>query len=340
MVTLVTRELREYRNSLLVAPLAIVAAFTLVMLASVLLANRISVMGEVVMDSLVNQQPDQEVNLTIHFDQNGGTVTQKYRVHKQDAPVTDDGWDFAREWSFTPRRHPDAGTGRDKGETSGLNLMFNALHSFMLLVLVAVTINYLLGSLFNDRRDRSILFFKSMPVSEWEEVGAKLLVALAVAPAIYIAASLLVQIITTALSILLVWRMNMDPQQAILDNIDILPLLVNPLAGWLVAAVWIAPIYAWLLLASAGARRSPFMLAVAPVLGLMAIEQIFIGSGQVASAVRQHLPHYASDSDAVGFYFHGYEWANIQVLPMAAGLVFTAIALWATVGLRRYRFEL
>jgi ABC-2 type transport system permease protein len=338
--TLVTRELREYRNSLLLAPLAIVAVLTLVMLASVLLANRISVMGEVIMDSLVEQQQNKEVNITVHFDQDGGTITRKYRVDKQEGPIADEDWDFSREWNFNPPERPNAPPGANAGEPVRLNLIFNALHSFMLLVLVAVTINYLLGCLFNDRKDRSILFFKSMPVSEWEEVGAKLLVALVVAPAIFIAASYLLQLITAGLSILLVWRLNMDPQVAVLDKIDFPSLLVSPLASWLVTAIWVLPVYAWLLLASAGAKRSPFMLAVAPVLALVILEQIFIGSDYVASAVSLHMPHYSNSNGAVGFYFSGNEWANIQALPMLAGLVFAALALAATVWLRRYRFEL
>jgi hypothetical protein len=197
-----------------------------------------------------------------------------------------------------------------------------------------------LGCLYNDRKDRSILFWKSMPVSDTEQVAAKLLVAFVAAPLVYIIASFFIQIMTSGLSMLLVWRLDMDPNDTILDNIDFLPLLVNPLAAWLVTALWIAPLYAWVMLASAGARRSPFMLAVAPVLALVALEQIFLGSDLVGSAISRHFPHYAGSDDAIGFYFTGNEWAHIDVLKMGQGLLFAAAATWGTVWLRRYRFEL
>jgi ABC-2 type transport system permease protein len=341
MYTLVARELQEYRLSLLITPVAIAAALTVIMLASVLLADRISFVGEVVMNSLVSAQGSKQMMVTIQFDEDSADADHQYSIREQEEPIADEEWNFSREWNFNPERKPDPTKEDDDSDTPGaLNPMFNIMHSFMVLVLVAVTINYLLGSLFHDRKDRSILFWKSMPVSDWEQVGAKLLVALIAAPLIYIAASFFSQLTTTLLSMLLVWRLDMAPVATILGNIDVLPLLVNPLAGWAITALWIAPLYAWLMLASAGARRSPFMFAVAPVIGLVVLEQIFLGSDFVGTAVSQHVPHYAGPDDAVGFYFNGREWARIDVLKIGSGILFAAAAIWITVWLRRYRFEL
>lgn len=341
MYTLVARELQEYRVSLLITPIAIAAALTVIMLASVLLADRISFMGEVVMDSLVKTQGSKQMKLTIAFDEDSADVNHQYSIREQEEPIADEEWNFSRKWDFNPdhKAEPTAEV-EDSDTTGALNPMFNIMHSFMVLVLVSVTINYLLGSLFHDRKDRSILFWKSMPVSDREQVGAKLLVALIAAPFIYIAASFFSQLITALLSMLLVWRLDMDPAEAILGNIDILPLLVNPLAGWAITALWIAPLYAWIMLASAGARRSPFMLAVAPIIGLVVIERIFVGSDFVGTAVSQHVPHYTGTEDAVGFYINGREWAHIDFLKIGRGLLFAAAAIWMTVWLRRYRFEL
>lgn len=341
MYTLVAREFQEYRNSLLITPIAIAATLTLVMLSSVLLADRISFMGQVVMDTLV-AEGNTQLQVTIQMDEDGATTHREFHISTQDEPMDEEEWNFSREWEFDPAGKPDTADQKEEDEdTAGsLNPMLNVLHSFMILVLLAVTINYLLGCLYNDRKDRSILFWKSMPVSDTEQVAAKLLVAFVAAPLIYIIASLFIQIMTTGLSMLLVWRLDMDPNETILDNIDFLPLLVNPLAGWLVTALWVAPLYAWVMLASAGARRSPFMLAVAPVLALVALEQIFLGSDLVGSAISQHVPHYAGSDDAIGFYFNGNEWAHIDFLKMGQGLLFAAAAIWGTVWLRRYRFEL
>jgi ABC-2 type transport system permease protein len=75
-----------------------------------------------------------------------------------------------------------------------LNVMLSVLHGILLLVLLFTTFNYLLGSLYDDRKDRSILFWRSMPVSEREIVLSKFVMAMVVAPLIYIAVSLLLQL--------------------------------------------------------------------------------------------------------------------------------------------------
>jgi ABC-2 type transport system permease protein len=341
MLTLLVREFQEYRNSLLITPLAIAATLTLFMLASVLLADRISLMGEVVFDSLLSSQTGKEMTVTIQIDDDSTQIEQHYIIREQEEPIADEDWNFSRGWSFNSNGEPEQADQVDDGDTKGaLNTLFNVIHSFMLLVLIAVTINYLLGSLFNDRKDRSILFWKSMPVSDWEQVRTKLLVALVAAPTIYIATSYLMQLITVLLSLMLVWRMDGEPVATILGNIDLLPLAVNPVVSWLVTALWLAPLYAWLLLASAGARRSPFMLALAPVIALVVLEEIFLGSEFLGNVVSQHVPHYNSNVDAVGIYFEGNEWMHIDFLKMGCGLLFAAVAIWATVWLRRYRFEL
>ena len=342
MYTLVKRELQEYRISLLITPLVIAATLIVVMLASILLADRISFMGEMMINSIVESRGSGDMRITIQIDEEGTDISQQYRIREQADPLPEEEWDFSREWDFDPGTTPDTAKPENDGEREegSLNTIFNMLHSFMVLVLVAVTANYLLGCLFNDRKDRSILFWKSMPTSDWQQVGAKLLVALVAAPAIYIAVSLIMQLVTTSLAMVLVWRLDGDPAETVLANIEVLPLLVNPLASWTIAALWIAPLYAWLMLASAGAKRSPFMLAVAPVLALVVLEQMLMGSEFFATAVSAHLPHYVDSSEAVTFYFSGSEWTHIDVVKIAGGLLFAGAAIWATVWLRRYRFEL
>ena len=242
MYTLVVRELQEYRNSLLITPIAIVATLTLVMLSSILLADRISFMGQIIMDTVVSEG-NKQVQVTIQMDQEGNTTHQEFHISEQQEPMPEEDWNFSREWNFDPAGKPDSLSQHEADEDTGgaINLMLNVLHSFMILVLIAVTTNHLLGCLYNDRKDRSILFWKSMPVSDTEQVVAKLLVAFVAAPLIFIIASFLTQLITTALSMLLMSRLDKDPYETILDNIDILPLLVSPLAGWLITALWLAP---------------------------------------------------------------------------------------------------
>jgi hypothetical protein len=102
----------------------------------------------------------------------------------------------------------------------------------------------------------------------------------------------------------------------------------------------VAPAYAWLMLASAGARRSPFMLALAPVLGLVVLERLLLGSNVVSRAVLNHVPHYIGGESAMGYYIRGPFWATQDWLGMLLGLGFAAAAITGAVYLRRYRFEI
>lgn len=220
-------------------------------------------------------------------------------------------------------------------QAGSLNSLLSGIHNLFLFVLILVSANYLLASLFNDRRDRSILFWKSMPVSEWQQVLSKFSVALLVAPALYFIASLLAQVLCLLLGMLLLWRMEMDPFAQLLARVDGVTLVMEQIAGMLLMLLWLAPSYAWLLLASAGARRSPFMMAVGPLLAFIFAERIFLGTSQLSAVLSRHLPHYSGGGYA-GFTWYGAS----DIVQMLVGLFCAFAALAAAVYLRRYYFEL
>ena len=337
--SLVRRELQEYKTSLVWTPIIIAAILTLVMLASVLLANRISVMGDTLLQVVLQEQSANGMNIRIHIDSDEEqNQSIEYTVEQELGVPTDEDWDFDREWKFKPETKSKMHSGLDDG-VQNLNPLLTVVHLLLLMVLIFVTANYLLGTLFSDRKDRSILFWRSMPVSEWEEVLTKLGVALVVAPFIFITISMLTQLMVVVMSMLLVWRMDMDPFQLVLGNIQFGRLFVDQIGGGILTALLIAPAYAWVLLVSAAARRSPFMLTVAPLLGLVLLEQVFLGSVYIAGAASRHIPH-ISEVSAVGFYWDGPDWAMIDYASLVAGLIFCAAVLWLTVYLRKYRWEI
>ena len=139
---------------------------------------------------------------------------------------------------------------------------------------------------------------------------------------------------------LLVLRMDMDPFAVVLGNIQFGRLLLDQLGGWLLTALWVLPVYAWLLLASAGAKRSPFMLALVPFLSLLVLEATLLGSSHFGAAVKNHFPHMSGSGDAVGFYLLGPDWVNQDYVGLGLGLLIAAVLLAATVWLRRYRWEI
>ena len=352
LFTLVQKEVQEYKFSLVWTPLIIAGVLSVLMLLSVLLANRITAMGDTFLQVVLSEEMAIHPVVTINIDDEDDPELQlpappapplpgevsDMEVETLEQSLPEEEWNFSREWRFDPQQ-------RDKPEyeseeVGSLNPALQVMHGFMLIVLVLVTVNYLLGCLYNDRRDRSILFWKSMPVSEWQEVLTRLGVALVVAPAVYIGVSLLLQLVFILLAMLLVWRMDMDPFVTILANIRFGDLLLQQIGGWIITALWVAPTYGWLMLASAWARRAPFLVAIAPVLALMLVEGLWLGTNFVLSAVVNHIPHYVGGESVAGFYFSGLYWQQFDLVSLFSGLVFAAATVVASVYLRRYRFEI
>ena len=362
--TLLQREFREYRNSLFWAPVITAGVLTLLMLLSVVLVNRVGVFSDVLLNRVLDDRPG--VNISISVGEEGDLHVPVVMVerdrHSNETSATGESqaapeyqvivegeapaelWNFSREWRFDPNGDAKEAPGdepeyQDLGDSENLNPVISLLHGILLLVLFITTGNYLLGTLYDDRKDRSVLFWRSLPVSEWEVVLSKFAMALLVAPLIYIAISLLLQLAYVLLLMLLVWRMDRDPFETVVANVDFLSLMGDPISGWLLTALWIAPLYAYLLLASSAARRSPFMMALVPFLALVIAEGVFIGSNFVGEAVRNHFPH-ATDTSSVGFYLFGPDWRRLDLLSMGSGLAFAGLALAGAVWLRRYRWEL
>lgn len=137
----------------------------------------------------------------------------------------------------------------------------NWLFSFVLAVVVFF---YLLGSLYDDRKDRSILFWKSLPASDTLTLVSKLLSAMVVVPVMfwlaYVATVILFQIIAS----ITVLSVGENPWTLFLS-------LGNPFKAWglvlasyLAQSIWALPVYGWLMLVSAFAPRIPLLFALAP----------------------------------------------------------------------------
>jgi hypothetical protein len=396
--TLLQREFREYRTSMFWTPIVTALILAILMFASVVLVNRISVIGDTILKALLADGGN-SVNVTISVNEDTGeevTIVQVegrdgetglpsgideelvrierdptgsggQRIIISDGPAVNDAlpeapppppapayevtveegasaeeWNFSREWTFNPERASDEmADGEEDDGLSGreFNVMLGVLHGLLLLLLLFTTFNYLLGSLYDDRKDRSILFWRSMPVSEREVVLSKFVMAMLVAPVIYIAVSVLLQLGYVLLMMAMVWRLGQDPFDVVVANIDFVAVLLDPISGWLMTALLIAPTYAWCLLASAFASRSPLWLAVGIPVALYVAEQLFFGTEIIGDAVTRHVPH-LSDESSVGFYMFGPDWTRLDLSSVAGGAVFAALALAGAIWLRKHRWEL
>jgi ABC-2 type transport system permease protein len=143
----------------------------------------------------------------------------------------------------------------------------------IMLATFLVGVFYCLDALYGERRDRSILFWKSLPVSDRTTVLSKAVVPLVVLPVIAFVLSVIAQVILLFLGTLVLLGNGLSPATLWIEFRFFQGLLIM-IYGLTVHMLWFAPIYAWLLLISAWARRVPILWAVLPLLLVSAVERI------------------------------------------------------------------
>ncbi|MEX0916420.1 MAG: hypothetical protein WD397_00200 [Wenzhouxiangellaceae bacterium] len=129
-------------------------------------------------------------------------------------------------------------------------------------VMFLVVIFYLAGSLYDDRRDRSILFWKSLPVSDRMTVASKILTAMVAAPIMYLAGIALVQLVLVLIASGYGLMADINIFTEVWAPANLPRVWAVTLVGSLVQALWLLPIYAWLMFCSSWAPRLPILIAV------------------------------------------------------------------------------
>ena len=147
----------------------------------------------------------------------------------------------------------------------------------VILTALLVGVFYCLDALHGERRDRSILFWKSLPVSDRTTVLAKAAIPLAVLPLIAIALSIVVQILLLQLGTMVVMGHGRSPAP-LWGEARFFQGLVIMFYGLGAHVLWFAPIYGWLMLVSAWAKRAPVLWALLPPLAISAVERITFGT--------------------------------------------------------------
>ena len=145
---------------------------------------------------------------------------------------------------------------------NGIDISLLMASSWPFIVLAFVAFFYCLGALYDERKDRSVLFWKSLPVSDAETVLSKAASALLVAPILAVAAGL-----ATMLGFLLVISVVIalhggNPLSLAWGAGSPFTMAGSLLASVPVYALWALPTAGWLLLCSAWARSKPFLWAI------------------------------------------------------------------------------
>src|SRR5947207_6766502 len=137
-----------------------------------------------------------------------------------------------------------------------------------------VGIFYSLDALYGERRDRSILFWKSLPVSDLTAVLSKLTIPVVILPLLSFAISLATQFIMLLLSSVILAGSGVNIA-ALWTEVSFFHVSVVLLYHLLtVHGLWYAPLYGWLLMVSAWAPRAPFIWAFLPPFVISGVEKV------------------------------------------------------------------
>lgn len=198
---------------------------------------------------------------------------------------------------------------------------------------------YALSSLYNDRRDKSILYWKTMPVSELQTVLTKYTFAV-------IGFSVVALVISWLSAAVLVSYANLVLPAEILveDNVGFTfeKLVVWPVLVIFTAVFWCAPVYALVLYVSASARKMPFLTLIVPIIVIRILERIVFKTDYIFGFLSSHTPFnlvsHFSEMDSAAQFLRIYWFDSFGSL--ALGLLLAALLIWQAAWRRDHHFEL
>jgi len=167
----------------------------------------------------------------------------------------------------------------DQGGPGQAAATFFLLSYFLLSQMVAI--GYLLSALYEERKDRSILFWKSLPVSDFQVVLSKALMGLVVIPSLYLLAAMLTfMLVTVVLSLGMTFLL---PGTALFDGFLMAGLAVGgeALRVFALQIIWGAPVFLWVLLVSGLARGQPLIWAMGIPLLVLVVEKSLLSEARV-----------------------------------------------------------
>jgi ABC-2 type transport system permease protein len=202
-----------------------------------------------------------------------------------------------------------------------------------------IGIFYAIDALYGERRDRSILFWKSLPVSDLTTVLSKFAIPVVVVPMASFAITLVTQFAMLLLSsVILAGTGTVETVWAGTPFVSDSGALFYHLLT--VHGLWYAPLYAWLLLVSAWAPRLPFLWAALPPFVIAGLEKITFGTSHfldmlkyraLGSGAGMSLEHHHHSADTL-IPHHFFSTSGLWT-----GLAVAAVFLFVTMRVRRYR---
>jgi ABC-2 type transport system permease protein len=147
-----------------------------------------------------------------------------------------------------------------------------------------LTVFYALDALYTERKDRSILFWRSIPVTDFDTVLSKLLTAILVIPLVTLIVIMATHIVALLNASIWIEIRGGSAWSLIWNAVPFLDNWTSTLVFVIALPLWLSPFIGWFLFVSAFAKRSPLLVASLPIALLPLLEKIFLDSAVMAEA--------------------------------------------------------
>jgi ABC-2 type transport system permease protein len=166
-----------------------------------------------------------------------------------------------------------------------IELAYAVAPVLILLTAFLVAVFYCLDALHGERRDRSILFWKSLPVSDLTTVLSKASIPLVILPLVSFSVIVVTQSIMLLISTIALLAVGASPA-ALFGKLPLFQMSLALIYALAVIALWFAPIYGWLVLVSGSVRRAALLWAVLPPLAIGIFEHMAFHTSHFAHLMR------------------------------------------------------
>ncbi|RHW74729.1 hypothetical protein [Colwellia sp. RSH04] len=217
-----------------------------------------------------------------------------------------------------------------------------------LLIATLVQLYYFIACLFDERRDLSILFWRSLPVSDSLTIGVKLLVGALILPGLFLLAATLTLGLFLILAFFLctILALGFDISLwGLWSSSNIFSHMMTSWLNLLPYTLWMLPLYAWLMLVSMFSSKAPFLWAIIPVVVVLLVEAFIVHYFNLDSQILLGAitDYFAISENNVNHYLHDQQ--SISLVPMKVisskisvfGIALAAAFIYATYWLRANR---
>lgn len=303
--TLIKRELWENQSLFVYVPIGISLFMVLLLLLSLFVMN-VEIGGDVEFSSKSDWDHHEVIVESAHDGADGMPIRELF-IAKIKQLASDEA-DVRRE---------------------NVNKVLQILNTPLRLVLILVMFYYLMGCLYEERKNRSILFWKSMPVSDLATIGSKLMSALIVAPIIFFICMLLTDICALGMTSIL----------AVMGGVPVWSVLWSGAIGYwfslplifIIYVCWALPIIGWVLFVSSFAKSIPTIWVIGIPIGVIIAEAILFGSAMFRDFITRHASMNMSPGTTEGFPDIHSMIALTMNLDMLLGLVVGLVFIFASV---------